>query len=159
MSRIRCLPACMLACLAAVFICCDGRQALTGDQKDFTPGLLAQSDLLKQFAADHPALAILKYAEADLDNDGKQDLVVIYRVAKEKNRMCVMRYKASHITETNSVPAPVADQMIQFRNIDEKPPMEFILQGRKGAKVGYAIFRIEEGLLIDVFGEGMPDCC
>lgn len=73
--------------------------------------------------------------------------------------MCVIINKGLDFIETNSVPAPVSDQMIQFRDIDRKPPLEFILQGRKGAKAGYAIFRIEQGVLTDLFGEGMEDCC
>jgi hypothetical protein len=147
----------IVAC--AVCGCTDNKTALQGDQKDFTPEVLTQNELMQQFAANHPGLAVLKYARADLDNDAKEDLIVIYRVAAEKNQMCVMRHRGPEVIETNSVPAPVSDQMIQFRNIDEKPPLEFILQGRKGAKVGYAIFRIEKGLLTDLFGEGMEDCC
>jgi hypothetical protein len=143
----------------AVCGCTDKETAPPGDQKDFTPEILIQNGLMQQFAANHPGLAVLKYAQADLDNDGKEDLIVIYRVAVEKNQMCVLRHRGPDVIETNSVPAPVSDQMIQFRNIDEKPPLEFILQGRKGAKVGYAIFRIENDLLTDLFGEGMEDCC
>ncbi len=143
----------------AVCGCADNKTAPAGDQKDFTPEVLNQNPLMQQFAANHPGLAVLKYAQADLDNDGKEDLIVIYRMTAEKNQMCVLRHRGPEIIETNSVPAPVSDQMIQIRNIDEKPPLEFILQGRKGAKVGYAIFRIEKGLLTDLFGEGMEDCC
>jgi hypothetical protein len=143
----------------AVSGCADNKPAPPGDQKDFTPEVLYQNPLMQQFSANHPGLAVLKYAQADLDNDGKEDLIVIYRMTVEKNQMCVLRHRGPEIIETNSVPAPVSDQMIQFRNIDEKPPLEFILQGRKGAKVGYAIFRIEKGQLTDLFGEGMEDCC
>ena len=49
--------------------------------------------------------------------------------------------------------------MIQLRDIDKKPPMEFIVQGAKGSKMGFAVFRIEENRLVDLFGEGMEDCC
>jgi hypothetical protein len=37
--------------------------------------------------------------------------------------------------------------------------MEFIVQGMKGANVGYAIYRLEGTKLEDLFGEGMKDCC
>lgn len=139
--------------------CSNDEPALSGDQKDFNPFILYENKAMRYFAGNHPGLAILKYAQADLDNDGKDDLIVIYRVGNEKNQMCVIRNREPDFVETNSVPAPVSDQMIQFRNIDKKPPLEFILQGRKGAKVGYAIFRIEEEKLTDLFGEGMQDCC
>ncbi len=101
----------------------------------------------------------MKYAQADLNNDALEDLIIIYRLTSEKNMMCVLYQNNYAVYETNSVPAPVAEQMIQFRDIDETPPLEFILQGRKGAKVGYAIFRLEGGKLSDLFGEGMEDCC
>lgn len=130
-----------------------------GDQKDFSTSNLQENKMLQYFADNHHGQTILKYAQADLDDDGKDDLIVIYQVEKNKNQMCVIHYNGLDLAATNSVPAPVSDQLITFRDIDGKPPLEFILQGRKGAKVGYAIFRIEEGILADLFGEGMEDCC
>ena len=73
--------------------------------------------------------------------------------------MCVVQDFRGQYRLTNEVPAPVSDQTIELKDIDEEPPMEFIVQGRKGAKVGFAIFRIEDGELVDLFGEGMEDCC
>ena len=102
---------------------------------------------------------MIKYARADLNNDGRQDVVVIYRIAKDANRMRVILDLGDKYSDTNEVPAPLYDQSIVFRDIDKKPPLEFIVQGRKGAKIGYAIFRIENNQLIDIFGEGMEDCC
>ncbi len=139
--------------------CADVGTPTGGDQKDFSPSVLRENRMLQYFSSACPGITILKYAQADLDDDGKQDLIVIYRGAADKNRMCVVRRFGADFIATNDVPAPVSDQMIQFRNIDEKPPLEFIVQGRKGAKVGYAIYRIEDGRLIDVFGEAMQDCC
>jgi len=86
-------------------------------------------------------------------------LVIIYKVSKEKNMMCVILDMEENYVVTNEVPAPVSNQVIQFKDIDDKPPMEFIVHGRKGAKVGYAIYRIEKGQIADLFGEGMADCC
>lgn len=145
--------------LMTVFGCTEKDRAVYGDQKDFSQSVLDENKLMRYFSDKQAGTVILKYAQSDLDNDGKEDVIIIYRVAREKNEMCVIRHGDSGFIQTNSVPAPVADQMIQFRNIDEKPPLEFILQGRKGANVGYAIFRIEEGNLVDLFGEGMENCC
>ncbi|MFV0438884.1 MAG: Cys-Cys-COOH (seleno)protein SaoC [Desulfopila sp.] len=131
----------------------------TGDQKDFTAAALSENEMLQFFSRRHPGQTILKYAQADLDNDNRDDLIVIYRLSPQRNEMSIIHFPQDRPTETNAVPAPVTDQIIQFRDIDDKPPLEFILQGRKGAKVGYAIFRIEEGQLVDLFGEGMEDCC
>lgn len=130
-----------------------------GDQRNFSKEAAGKLPLLSHFLELHPSRIILKYAEADLDDDGRKDIIVIYRADGEKNQMSVIRNIAAAPVETNPLPAPISDQMIQFRNIDDTPPLEFILQGRKGAKVGYAIFRIEEGVLLDLFGDGMEDCC
>jgi hypothetical protein len=138
---------------------CKDPAAGGGDQKDFNALVLEENRMMQYFTANHTGIAVLKYAQADLDNDGKDDLVVIYQIAKEQNQMCIIRHQGGKFVETNAVPAPVSDQLILFRNIDGKPPLEFIVQGRKGAKAGYAIFRIEEGKLTDLFGEGMDDCC
>jgi hypothetical protein len=139
--------------------CADENSPAVGDQKTFTPAMLRENKMLRFFADAHPEAAILKFAKADLDADGREDIIVIYRDRAVGNRMCVIRTGGSAWVETNAVAAPVSDQMIQLRDIDAKPPLEFIVQGRKGAKVGYAIFRVENGRLVDVFGEGMQDCC
>lgn len=145
--------------LFAVTCCTDKDRPSPGDQKNFSPSVLQYNKMLRIFGENHPGFAILKYAEADLNNDAQEDMVVIYQITKDRNEMCVLLHYGEDFIESNSVPAPVSDQMIQFKNIDNKPPLEFILQGRKGSKVGYAIFRIEDGKLADLFGEGMADCC
>jgi hypothetical protein len=139
--------------------CSSQDPAATGDQRDFTLSILHDNKMMQFFSANHPGLVILKYAQTDLDNDNREDLIIIYRATKTENRMCVIRQRETGFVESNSVPAPVSDQIIRFKNIDNKLPMEFIVQGRKGAKIGYAIFRVEAGTLTDLFGEGMEDCC
>jgi len=83
----------------------------------------------------------------------------MYRVDPDHNGMRVILDFGGFYLETNEVPAPYSDQVIQFRDIDRKPPMEFIVQGARGVKMGFAVFRIEENRLVDLFGEGMRDCC
>ena len=145
--------------LLSLVSCSDKDLPTSGDQKDYTPAVLQENKMMHSFAEGHPGLTILKYAQADLDNDDREDLIVIYQIAKDLNHMCVILHGGEGFVESNSVPAPVSDQMIQFKDIDNKTPLEFILQGRKGTKVGYAIFRIEDGKLTDLFGQGMEDCC
>ena len=111
------------------------------------------------FVANNPGKEVIKYVYKDLNDDGQEDLVVIYRVSKDKNMMRVILTSRDGYLATNEVPAPVSSQRVEFRDIDQKPPTEFIVQGTKGTKVGYAIFRIENGRLVDLFGEGMADCC
>lgn len=159
MKRPALLKIMTVAVLFSFTCCTDNNRPTPGDQKNYSPVVLKENRMMRQFVKSHPHLAILKYAQADLDDNGLEDLIVIYQVAKGQNEMSVLLQHGSDIVESNSVPAPVSDQLIQFRNIDDKPPLEFILQGRKGSKVGYAIFRIEGGKLADLFGEGMEDCC
>ncbi len=129
------------------------------EQAVIDPKEVGQNKLLQYFVVANPGKAIILYAQEDLNNDGQKDLLVLYRISRGKNMMRVILDMGKTCTETNEVPAPISNQTLRFKDIDEKPPMEFIVQGMKGAKIGYAVFRIENGQLIDIFGEGMEDCC
>lgn len=131
----------------------------TAKEEHFNLNPIKKNRLYHYFVTQKPGKEVIKYAFGDLNNDGGEDLIIIYKVGKGKNMMCVILALGEKYVSTNEVPAPVSNQVIQFKNIDDKPPMEFIVQGMKGAKVGYAIFRIENGQLVDLFGEGMEDCC
>lgn len=115
--------------------------------------------LLQYFEQTYPGLELIKIARSDLNGDGREDLLVMYRVSDDKNMMRVILALDEGFLATNEVPAPISDQIVKFKDIDEKPPMEFIVQGTKGHKFGFAVFRIEENRLVDLFGEGMEDCC
>jgi len=115
--------------------------------------------LLRHFEDSFPGLEPIKIARCDLNADGREDLIVMYRVSEEKNMMRVILDLVEGFLATNEVPAPIEDQVIQFKDIDRKPPMEFIVQGSKGIKSGFAVFRIENNQLVDLFVEGMEDCC
>ncbi|MFX4262420.1 Cys-Cys-COOH (seleno)protein SaoC [Pelotomaculum propionicicum] len=117
------------------------------------------SPCLSYFTLTHGGKEVIKCASADLDGDNIEDLVVIYRESEERNNMLVVLDKQGEYQCTNEVPAPVSNQVITFKDIDDKPPLEFIVQGMKGANVGYAIYRVEGTSLEDLFGEGMKDCC
>jgi hypothetical protein len=138
---------------------CSNDSSPKGDQVEFDVKVLKNDAAIADFVNRHPEWPVIKYARADLNNDGRQDVVIIYRIAKDTNRMRVVLDIGGKYSDTNEAPAPLYDQSIVFRDIDKKPPVEFIVQGRKGAKIGYAIFRIENEQLIDIFGEGMEDCC
>ena len=117
------------------------------------------NELLRHFEVMNPGKEVLKYAMQDLNNDGREDLVVIYRVSPEKNMMRVVLDLGGRFAETNEVPAPYSNQVISFRDIDNKPPIEIVVQGTREAKFGYAIFRVEGMQLNNLFGEGMEGCC
>lgn len=60
---------------------------------------------------------------------------------------------------TPAIPAPQQNQKIRFFNMDKGPELEFLITGDKNGEVGYAVFRIIDGQITDLFGEGMEDCC
>ncbi len=60
----------------------------------------------------------------------------------------VVSDKNSHYI-TKPIPAPIENQTITFKNIDDKAPIEVIVSGSKNGNVGYAIYRVEgKNLLI-----------
>ncbi|MGE5396237.1 MAG: Cys-Cys-COOH (seleno)protein SaoC [Chitinophagales bacterium] len=102
---------------------------------------------------------LIKMAEGDLNADGREDTVVIYKIGKEKCRMQAILNLPSGYRMTGKVPAPVSNQTLEFKNIDDKPPTEILVSGVKGSYPGYAIFRLEKGELVNLFGENMDKCC
>jgi len=145
--------------LLMLLITCGCNGATTENQPSPNREGLNTNRLLQYFITKNPGKEVIQYGSKDLNNDGREDVVIIYKVSKEKNMMCVILDMEENYVVTNEVPAPVSNQVIQFKDIDDKPPMEFIVHGRKGAKVGYAVYRIEKGQIVDLFGEGMADCC
>lgn len=115
--------------------------------------------LLQYFRTQNPQFPVIKCAAGDVNNDGREDLIVIYSIANDTNRMLVVLNLLEQYVFTNEVPAPVANQHIQFKDIDNKPPMEFIVRGVKGNSAGMAIYRVQGYMLEDLFGEGMANCC
>lgn len=143
---------------AAFFIasCCD---RLESNPSKEAIDRYAGGALLQYFEQNHPGLEVIKIARNDLNEDGRDDLIVMYRASDDRNGMRVILALEEGFLATNEVPAPIEDQLIQFRDIDKKPPMEFIVQGSKGNKTGFAVYRIENNQLVDLFGEGMDECC
>lgn len=101
---------------------------------------------------------IITYEEEDINNDTKSDLIIVYKDGSKYNKMvAVINDKTIYITEP--VIAPKEDVVLSFKDVDSKDNIEVMLSGSKNGSVGYAIFRLEKGKLIDLFGEGMEDCC
>jgi hypothetical protein len=148
----------LLISLLFVLIACQDKTP-TGQDGGRNQIGIQTSPHYRHFTGLYPGKEALAWALKDLDNDGKDDLILVYRVDKDKNAMRVILNAGGTYTITNDVPAPVSNQVITFKEIDEKPPIEFIVQGMKGTKIGYAVYRIEKGKLVDLFGEGMDECC
>lgn len=128
-------------------------------QQEEDLGVSLDNELLQYFISQHPDNQVLKCGYEDVDDDGRKDLVVIYYKAKRSNGMVVILDKGDEYLVTKEVPAPIDNQKIEFRDIDDKGPIEFIVSGSKDGRFGYAIFRVEELEVKDLFGEGMEDCC
>jgi hypothetical protein len=146
----------LFAILLLLLACQDRpRNSLTEQNKN----TLEASPLHQYFVRSYPDKQTLVWAFHDVNNDGRDDLILIYRLDRERKGMRVILNTGGIYTITNDVPAPVSNQTITFKDIDDKPPMEFIVQGMKGTNMGYAVYRIENSKLIDLFSEGMAGCC
>ncbi len=119
---------------------------------------VSDEQLLAAFGTLRPGAEVIASAAGDVSGDGVGDLVVIFAKGDGRNGLLVV-LGGDVPSLTNDLPAPAENQSITLRDIDEAAPTEFTVQGSKGANIGYAIYRIEDGRLSDLFGEGMEDCC
>ena len=98
----------------------------------------------------------------DLTGDGLLDLIVLYHLNGQTDKcwMSVVVQRGHGIwSETDSVRAPVENQKVRVFDMDKEAPMEFVITGEKNGAIGYAIFRIVNGHLTDLFAADMKDCC
>ena len=114
---------------------------------------------LQHFMGEFPAREIILACEEDITNDGLKDLLVIFREVGHVRLAAVCAKSDGTWTTTPPKPAPVENQTIRFKNIDKEAEVEFIISGEKNGAIGYAIFRMIDGEIIDLFGEGMEECC
>ncbi|AHM57423.1 putative lipoprotein [Peptoclostridium acidaminophilum DSM 3953] len=123
-------------------------------------GVPADNELLAYFKAQYPDREPVQCAYEDITSDGSKDLIVIFENEKDKKQMCAVIAEENEKHQlTEPIPAPAENQKIQFKDIDEKDELEFIVSGSKNGSVGYAIYRIIDNRMINLFGEGMEDCC
>lgn len=115
--------------------------------------------LLSYFENNTKFEEIISYGQEDIDGDKRKDLVVVYKKDNKSNEMVVVINERDNIYMTNHTPAPVDDVIIEFKNIDDKDPMEVVISGSKNGNVGYGIYRLENKKLLNLFGEGMEACC
>ncbi len=116
--------------------------------------------LVNWYVGQHADTRVVASALGDVTADGTDDLVVIYQKADDEDRRWMrVVVGGDEPTATDEVPAPVENQRIDFRDIDEQAPIEFVIRGSKAGNVGFAIFRVTDGKLENVFGEDMDRCC
>lgn len=137
-----------------------GKAGAIGRQAKYAENVEEDHPILQVFQKEFPDAEVLLACEEDVTNDGRKDLVVIYRKDNLTRTVVVsdsgdgVRYAFSE-----PIPAPVENQKIQFKNIDKENEIEIIITGEKKGAVGYAIYRMIDGQPADLFGEGMEDCC
>lgn len=144
-----------------------------GRDLDYAPNVEDDNKILQAFKTAFPDVTVLVACEEDLTDDGCDDLVVIYNTPESDEysdtttmvngghiRMMVAidSGDGENYTFSDPIPAPIENQKIKFQNIDKEAEMEFILQGQKGSKVGYGIYRVIDGAPVNLFAEGLVEC-
>jgi len=98
----------------------------------------------------------------DMTDDGLDDLIVLFHEDGQTD-ICWMTV-ATALPDggwdaIEPVRAPVENQKVRVFDMDSAPPLEYIITGEKNGQIGYAIFRIMDGKLTNLFAEDMADCC
>ena len=121
----------------------------TGSRREriYAPMVEDDNAALVAFQQENPQRKVVLACEEDVTNDTLKDLLI-----------SIAQQDGSY-TYTEPIPAPIENQGIQFKNIDEEAEMEFIVSGEKDGAAGYAIYRMIDGQPMDLFGDGMEDCC
>lgn len=128
--------------------------------RQYAPFVDEDDPMYQRYLAEHPEKEILLACVGDLTDDGVNELVVLYRA--DSTGACetvVLVNENGTYYETSPTPAPREYQKMRFFNMDKKDEQELLVTGSKDGEVGYAIYRIIDGELINFFGEGMEDCC
>lgn len=127
--------------------------------KVFAPMVEDDNPILVYFKEQFPEYEILLACQEDVTNDQLEDLLVIWRYDGNTRLTVVCTQADGSYTMTEPIKAPIENQGIQFKDIDHKDEMEFIVSGEKKGQAGYAIYRMIDGQPTDLFGDGMADCC
>ena len=114
--------------------------------------------LLQEFKKLFNNRKVILACEEDINDDDRKDLVVISKLKDDISTIALLDLGDKYET-TEPIPAPRENQYIKFINVDKIGIIEILITGEKKGQVGYAIYKYEEGKLIDIFGEGMEDCC
>lgn len=116
-------------------------------------------EMLAYFEENIEYKEIITYSQGDINEDGRENLVVVYNLNNKNNLMVIIINDKNNMHATKPILAPKEDVVIEFKNIDDKYQKELIISGSKNGSVGYAIYRLENDELINLFGEGMQACC
>ena len=144
-------------CTLSLLLCSSSNAGLCEVEGAAAPG--ADTPLVAVFRENLPDKEILLTTLGDCNADGIKDLVVVYREDKDKNHMVAVYSDSGSFRISAPVRAPLENCRLQWRDIDEVPPVELLVSGQKGIYIGYAVFRFVDGEWISLFGDGMDGCC
>ncbi len=116
-------------------------------------------ELYKEYMKKYSNKELLTFLEGDFNGDNIDDLIIIYKESEYSNKLIGIYKDSNKILMTAPIPAPIENYTIKFYNIDEKVPNEILVSGKKGANIGFAVYRLENGELISLFENGMEKCC
>ncbi len=138
----------------------EAEEDIMSKRADYAEPVGKDNKILQAFLAYMPGADVQIACEEDVTDDGCKDLVVIYKKdGLTRTVVAVDSGDGMNYEYTEPIPGPIENQKIQFKNIDKEGEIEFIITGEKNGAVGYAIYRMIDGVPTDLFGEGMEDCC
>lgn len=145
----------LIAAVIVIFLNCKSVKPASGKPD------IKEDALLQYFSKTHPDKRILTYIEGDADGDGTKDLIAIYSVEKNKNRMVVIVDKQGSFECSDEAPAPADNPQLEFKEYDGKPTSQFYLSGSNstGTILGFALFSLQNMKIVDIFDQGMEECC
>ena len=154
------LSVCFLAFSASKYLRKQTEETNTGRRRlAFAPAVEEDNQALLIFKKEFPDREIYLACEEDVTDDGIPDLLVIYKEGSLVRFVTAIGQDSGGYVYTDPIPAPIENQGIQFKNIDNEGEMEFIISGEKNGQAGYAIYCIIDGQPKDLFGDGMDNCC
>lgn len=147
-----------LACLRQ-FLQAKSDEAVAQNGVPYADMVEADHPLLLEFQRRHSDRTVVLACAEDITNDGIEDIVVISQKGDDMSTIVLYTKGSEELHETPSIPGPKENQHIRFFNMDKVGEIETLITGEKNGQVGYAIYRIMDGEMINLFGEGMEDCC
>lgn len=115
--------------------------------------------LYGHFLKAYPDKKALLSLAGDCNGDGIEDLVIVYRDSASENKLVAIYSQGDDYLLTEAIPAPLEHCRLEWKDIDERPPVELLVSGQKGIYIGYGVFRLVDGRWVSLFGDGMGNCC
>lgn len=136
-----------------------GSSAQPGFSEPLGVDELSVHPLFTHFSDVYGAPELITGIAGDCNGDGVEDLTVVFRHSGGGNHLVTVYSGGEEYRLSEEMAAPVEDCLLTWRDIDEAPPVELLVSGRKGTNIGFAIYRFEAGAWTALFGDGMGDCC